>query len=88
VSAKLADNGQLNLAPEVTMRKHIVKARKNDSLLLVAKRYKVSVEQLAQWNGLAVNSALRPGQKLSVMLPAKARKSKASAASSRKKTKP
>ena len=88
VSAKLADNGQLNLAPEVTMRKHIVKARKNDSLLLVAKRYKVSVEQLAQWNGLAVNSALRPGQKLSMMLPAKARKSKASASSSRKKTKP
>ncbi len=88
VSAKLADNGQLNLAPEVTMRKHIVKARKNDSLLLVAKRYKVSVEQLAQWNGLAVNSALRPGQKLSVMLPAKARKSKVSASSSRKKTKP
>jgi membrane-bound lytic murein transglycosylase D len=88
VSAKLADNGQLNLAPEVTMRKQTIKARKNDSLLLVAKRYKVSVEQLAQWNGLSANSALRPGQKLSVMLPVKAKKVKAPAASSRKKAKP
>ena len=87
VSAKLADNGQLNLAPEVTMRKQTIKARKNDSLLLVAKRYKVSVEQLAQWNGLSANSALRPGQKLSVM-PVKAKKVKAPAASSRKKAKP
>ena len=88
VSAKLADNGQLNLAPEVTLRKQIVKARKNDSLLLIAKRYKVSAEQVAQWNGLSVNSALRPGQKISLMLPAKPKKVKAAAEPSRKKTRP
>ena len=88
VSAKLADNGQLNLAPEVTLRKQIVKARKNDSLLLIAKRYKVSAEQVAQWNGLSVNSALRPGQKISLMLPAKPKKVKAAAQPSRKKTRP
>ncbi|MEK0433085.1 MAG: hypothetical protein RL700_1292 [Pseudomonadota bacterium] len=88
VSAKLADNGQLNLAPEVTLRKQIVKARKNDSLLLIAKRYKVSAEQVAQWNGLSVNSALRPGQKISLMLPAKPKKVKAAAQPSRKKTHP
>ena len=88
VSAKLADNGQLNLAPEVTLRKQIVKARKNDSLLLIAKRYKVSAEQVAQWNGLSVNSALRPGQKISLMLPAKPKKVKAAAQPSRKKNRP
>lgn len=88
VSAKLADNGQLNLAPEVTLRKQIVKARKNDSLLLIAKRYKVSAEQVAEWNGLSVNSALRPGQKISLMLPAKPKKVKAAAEPSRKKTRP
>ena len=94
VSAKLADSGQLNLAPDVTMRKHIIKARKNDSLVLIAKRYKVTADQVAQWNGLSVNSPLRPGQKISLMLPAKAKaraktkKVKAPAAASRKKTPP
>lgn len=88
VSAKLADNGQLNLAPEVAMRKHIVKARKNDSLVLVAKRYKVSADQVAQWNGLSINSVLRPGQKLSLMLPAKPKKIKTRASASRKKPRP
>jgi membrane-bound lytic murein transglycosylase D len=88
VSAKLADNGQLNLAPEVAMRKHIVKARKNDSLVLVAKRYKVSADQVAQWNGLSINSVLRPGQKLSLMLPAKPKKIKTRANASRKKPRP
>jgi len=88
VSAKLADSGQLNLAPDVAMRKHIVKARKNDSLVLIAKRYKVSADQVAQWNGLSVNSALRPGQKISLMLPAKAKAKKVKAAASRKKTRP
>lgn len=94
VSAKLADSGQLNLAPDVAMRKHTIKARKNDSLVLIAKRYKVSADQVAQWNGLSVNSPLRPGQKISLMLPAKSkskakaktkvRKVKAPAAASRK----
>ncbi|MFM7802625.1 MAG: LysM peptidoglycan-binding domain-containing protein [Limnohabitans sp.] len=86
VSAKLADHGQLNLAPDVSMRKHVIKARKNDSLLLVAKRYKVSADQVAQWNGLSVNSPLRPGQKLNLMLPTKAKKTKAKNTASRKKT--
>ena len=72
----------------MTLRKQIVKARKNDSLLLIAKRYKVSAEQVAQWNGLSVNSALRPGQKISLMLPAKPKKVKAAAQPSRKKTRP
>jgi membrane-bound lytic murein transglycosylase D len=79
VSAKVADNGQLNLAPEISYRKQTIKARKNETMHSLAKRYRVDVEQLAQWNNLSANSALRPGQKLTLMVPVKAQKTKASA---------
>ena len=79
VPTKLADNGQLNLTPELVLRKQWVKARKHDTMALVAKRYKVSVEQLAQWNGLAASSSLRTGQKLMVMVAGKAGKTRVAA---------
>ena len=76
VSSKVADNGQLNLTPEVTMRKKTIKARKKDSLASVAKRYRVAVADVAKWNNLSVNSNLESGQKLVLMLPAKAGRKK------------
>jgi membrane-bound lytic murein transglycosylase D len=85
VSAKVADNGQLNLAPEVSLRKQTVKARKNESMQSLAKRYRVNVEQLAQWNNLSTNSALKTGQKLTIMVPVKAKKTKADVGSRRHK---
>ena len=51
----------------------------------VAKRYKVSLDQLAEWNKLSTNSALKPGQKLVLMLPGKAKRTKASPAEPRRK---
>jgi len=69
VTTKVADNGQLNLAPEVTLRKQIIKARKKDSLASVAQRYKVSVDDVAKWNKLSLDSPLKTGQKLMLMLP-------------------
>jgi membrane-bound lytic murein transglycosylase D len=86
VSEKLADNGQLNLAPEQVLRKQVVKARKGDTMASVAKRYKVSVDQLADWNKLALNSSLKPGQKVMLMLPGKAKKSKSAAGKKRRQT--
>ena len=71
VTSKVADNGQLNLAPEVTLRKQTIKARKKDSLASVAKRYRVAIADVAKWNDLSVDSALKSGQKLVLMLPAK-----------------
>ena len=71
VTSKVADNGQLNLAPEVTLRKQTIKARKKDSLASVAKRYRVAIADVAKWNNLSVDSALKSGQKLELMLPAK-----------------
>ncbi|MSQ66456.1 MAG: LysM peptidoglycan-binding domain-containing protein [Limnohabitans sp.] len=80
VSSKVADNGQLTLTPEQVLRKQFIKARKKDTLESIAKRYKVSVEQLAQWNGLSKTSSVKNGQKLVVMVSGKARKSVASGA--------
>ena len=71
VTSKVADNGQLNLAPEVTLRKRTIKARKKDSLASVAKRYRVAIADVAKWNDLSVDSALKSGQKLVLILPAK-----------------
>jgi len=85
VSAKVADNGQLNLAPEMRLRKKMVKARKGESLAALARRYKVSAEQVADWNNMAINTVLKPGQRLILMLPAKAKKAKAGSNSRRKK---
>ncbi len=88
VSSKLADNGQLNLTPEKVLRKQFIKARKKDTLESIAKRYRVSVEQLAQWNGLSKTSSLKNGQKLVIMVSGKARKTVAAGGSKHKRKKP
>jgi membrane-bound lytic murein transglycosylase D len=69
----VAENGQLNLAPEVVLRKQVIKARKKDTLASVAKRYRIAATDVAKWNSLPLDSALKPGQKLVLMLPGKAR---------------
>jgi membrane-bound lytic murein transglycosylase D len=84
VTTKVADHGQLNFAPEMILRKQIIKARKKDSLASVAKRYKVAVDDVAMWNKLSVDSPLKTGQKLVLMLPSKG-KSKAKKSSQRRR---
>ena len=84
VTTQVADNGQLNLSPEMSLRKKIIKARKKDSLASVAKRYRVSVEDVAMWNKLTLDSPLATGQKLVLMLPSKG-KSKAKKSSQRRR---
>jgi membrane-bound lytic murein transglycosylase D len=73
VATKVADNGQLNLAPELQLRKQMVKARKKDTVASVALRYKVTAADVAKWNGVSMEAAFKPGQKLMLMLPAKGR---------------
>jgi len=72
VTSKVADNGQLNLAPEVVLRKQVIRAGKKDTLASVAKRYKIAATDVAKWNRLSLRSTLKPGQKLVLMLPGKA----------------
>ncbi|MDQ7744321.1 transglycosylase SLT domain-containing protein [Hydrogenophaga pseudoflava] len=69
VSEFVADNAQLSLAPEVVLKRTVVRARKGDTLARVAQRYRVSTVSVAGWNGLSVNAKLRSGQRLTLMLP-------------------
>jgi membrane-bound lytic murein transglycosylase D len=64
VSDEIADGGQLNLQPEAVTRKMTVKAGKKDTVASLARRYKVSAKQLAEWNDLAPTTTLHAGQQL------------------------
>jgi membrane-bound lytic murein transglycosylase D len=69
VDGRVADNGHLSLQPEVILRRVNVKARKGDNLARLAERYGVSPVSAAGWNKLAVNARLKPGQRVTLMLP-------------------
>jgi membrane-bound lytic murein transglycosylase D len=72
VSAQVADNAQIALAPEIVLRKTAVKARKGDTVASIASRYRVSAVQVAQWNKISAGAALKANQALVMYLPAKA----------------
>jgi membrane-bound lytic murein transglycosylase D len=76
VSEFVADNAQLSLAPEVVLRRTVVRARKGDTMARVAQRYRVSAVSVAGWNGLSVNARLKAGQRLTLMLPKSVRVAK------------
>lgn len=69
VSEFVADHAQLSLAPEVVLKRTVVKARKGDTLARLAQRYGVSAGSVASWNGLSASSRLKAGQRLTLMLP-------------------
>ncbi len=73
VSAQVADNAQIALAPEVVLRKTTVKARKGESVASIAKRYNVSAAQVAQWNKLSASAGLKANQGVVMYLPVKAK---------------
>ncbi len=73
VSLQVADNGFLNLQPEVILKRQTVRARKGENVTLLAKRYGLSAATVADWNKLSVNAALKPGQGITLMLPQRAR---------------
>jgi membrane-bound lytic murein transglycosylase D len=72
VASHVAENGQLNLAPEQVTRKTTVKAGKRDTVMTLARRHRLSPAQVAEWNGLSANAALHAGQQLVVYLPVRA----------------
>jgi membrane-bound lytic murein transglycosylase D len=65
----VADNGQVSLAPEIVLRKTVVKAGKNDSVASVSKHYRVSPANLADWNKVPVSSSFKQGQQIVLFLP-------------------
>ena len=72
VTSQVADNGQLNLAPEHVTRRTTVKAGKRDSVASIAARYRVRAAQVAEWNQVAASAAFTAGQPVVLYLPLKA----------------
>jgi membrane-bound lytic murein transglycosylase D len=71
VTSHVADTGQLNLSPERVTRRATVKAGKRDTVASIAKRYRLSAAQVAEWNSVGAASAFKPGQQVVVYLPVK-----------------
>jgi membrane-bound lytic murein transglycosylase D len=73
VSVEVADNAMMALAPDLPpLRKMSLKAGRRDSVASVAKRYKLSPAQVAQWNKVGAGANFRPGQAIVVFVAAKA----------------
>jgi len=71
VPEDVADNATMALAPDVPpLRKVSLTAGKRDTMASIAKRYKVSVAQLAQWNHTSSSARLRKGDAVVVYVPA------------------
>lgn len=73
VSAQVADNAQISLAPEIVLRKTTVKARKGDTVASIASRFRVSGAQVAQWNKVSASASFKANQGVVMYLPAKAK---------------
>ena len=69
VASHVADNGQLSLSPELVTRKTTVKAGKRDSVASIARRYKLPVSQVADWNDVGAAAVFKAGQQVVVYLP-------------------
>ena len=72
VGLHVADNGQLSLAPDLVLKRTVIKAGKKDSVATLALRYKVSPANVAEWNKVKVAAAFKAGQAVVVFLPVQA----------------
>lgn len=94
VAGHVAQNGQLALAPEVSLRRRVVKAGKRDSVATIARRYRVTAAQVADWNDVAVGARFKAGQSIVVYVPVRAKAARSKSGhrikqvSSRKKAAP
>jgi len=58
-----------------TTRKVNYTVRRGDSLYLIAQRFRVSIKQIARWNGIDVKRILKPGQRLTMYVDVTAQSS-------------
>jgi len=83
VTEKVADNGQISLSPEVVLKRTVVRAGKAESVATVARKYKVSPQNVAQWNKVSATATFKAGQQVVVFLPARSTAAPKKAASAR-----
>ncbi|MDD0809121.1 transglycosylase SLT domain-containing protein [Curvibacter sp. RS43] len=75
VTGRVAETGQLSLAPEIVTRRTTIKSGRKDTVVSIAQRYKVSISQVADWNDVKSGAAFKPGQSVVLYLPMTARAS-------------
>ena len=69
VSSTVADNASLALAPDVPPPRRVaLKAGRHETVASVAKRYRVSAAQVAQWNDVNTTAKFAPGQSVVVFV--------------------
>jgi len=74
VSSTVADNATMILAPDAPpLRKVSLRAGKHDSVETIARRYRVSASQVAQWNDVGAGAKFAPGQTVVVYVAPKGR---------------
>jgi len=73
VTSHVAENGQMSLAPEIVTRRVNVKARKGETVATLARRYRVSTLEVADWNQVTAHSSFKLGQSVILFLPVKAK---------------
>lgn len=83
VSEALADNAMMALAPDLPpMRRTSFKVSKRDTVAAVARRYRVSVQQVAQWNRTSPSATFQRGQTVVVYVATRAPSRQAAATAS------
>jgi membrane-bound lytic murein transglycosylase D len=75
VSVEIADNAMMSLAPDAPPPRRVsLKAGRKDNVASIAKRYRVSATQVAQWNNVGTNASFLPGQTIVMFVAGKATK--------------
>lgn len=76
VSERIADTATMSLAPDApSARRVVLKAgKRGDSVAAVARRYRVSAIEVAQWNQVSPRSRFAAGASIVVYMPQKAAK--------------
>ncbi len=69
VTEHLADNAKISFAPEIVLRRILVKVQKGDTLATLARRHDVTPMNIAAWNKLKMPVALKPGQSIAILVP-------------------
>jgi len=69
VTSAVADNGQVSLAPEIVLRRTLVRAGRGATVTAIAQRYKVTAANVALWNKVSIKASFKPKQTVILFLP-------------------
>jgi membrane-bound lytic murein transglycosylase D len=69
VASRVADTGQVTLAPEIVLVKTVVRAGKGATVTNVAMKYKQTAANVAQWNGVNASATFKNKQAVILYLP-------------------